>query len=71
LKKIVLAFSALAASPAKALPRPPGVLLVDLEAGGAGVTGREDRRRGEPGQRPADEEARDAHPTTTHSARSL
>ena len=42
MKKIVLASSALATSPAKGLPSPRAFCSLDLEAGGAGVTRRED-----------------------------
>src|SRR5216117_2640034 len=50
---------------------PPGVLLVDLEAGGAGVTRREDRRRGVPASDQRMRRRPNAHLTTAHSARSL
>src|SRR5205809_3879119 len=62
-KKIVLASSALAASPAKGLLSPQACCSLS-----AGVTRPEDRRRSEPGQRPADV---GGPPTTAHSARSL
>ena len=71
LTKIVLSSSALAASPAKGLPSPRAFCSLTWKPAARASPAAKIRRRSEPGQRPADEEAPNAHPTTAHSARSL
>jgi len=57
LKKIVLASSALAASPAKRLASPRAFCSLTWKPAARASPAAKIRRRSEPGQRPADEEA--------------